>query len=73
MLMDEQTNLDENNLNNPDKLFELAEKLGFGELHIKFDQETGLKAIIAIHSTKLGTALGGVRCKPYDFVCVCFF
>ncbi|WAL67008.1 NAD(P)-binding domain-containing protein [Amycolatopsis cynarae] len=29
------------------------------------DQATGLKAIIAIHSTALGPALGGTRCYPY--------
>ncbi|HUR49768.1 MAG TPA: Glu/Leu/Phe/Val dehydrogenase [Acidimicrobiales bacterium] len=30
------------------------------------DQATGLKAIIAIHSTVLGASLGGTRWKPYD-------
>lgn len=30
------------------------------------DAETGLKAIIAIHSTALGPALGGCRMWPYD-------
>ena len=29
------------------------------------DKSTGLKAIIAIHSTKLGPALGGCRFYPY--------
>ena len=29
------------------------------------DAKTGLKAIIAIHSTRLGPALGGVRMRPY--------
>jgi leucine dehydrogenase len=28
--------------------------------------ETGLRAIIAIHSTQLGPALGGTRFRPYD-------
>ncbi|WP_275695712.1 Leu/Phe/Val dehydrogenase [Ferdinandcohnia quinoae] len=32
------------------------------------DDATGLKAIIAIHSTKLGPALGGCRMFPYDSV-----
>ncbi|MFK2826325.1 Glu/Leu/Phe/Val dehydrogenase [Bacillus sp. B190/17] len=32
------------------------------------DQETGLKAIIAIHDTTLGPALGGCRMQPYDSV-----
>ena len=30
-----------------------------------FDKKTGLKAIIAIHSTKRGPALGGCRIWPY--------
>ncbi|CEG27346.1 Leu/Phe/Val dehydrogenase [Bacillus sp. B-jedd] len=30
------------------------------------DETTGLKAIIAIHSTKLGPALGGCRMRPYE-------
>ncbi|WML48143.1 amino acid dehydrogenase [Neobacillus sp. PS3-34] len=32
------------------------------------DESTGLKAIIAIHSTKLGPALGGCRMLPYKTV-----
>jgi len=48
-----------------DELFAYAEKLGFGELHVKFDQATELCAIIAIHSTKRGPALGGCRCIEY--------
>ncbi len=38
---------------------------GFGELHFKVDVETGMKAIIAIHNTKLGPALGGCRFIEY--------
>jgi leucine dehydrogenase len=37
----------------------------FGDLHFKVDKATGMKAIIAIHSTKLGPALGGLRCISY--------
>ncbi len=37
----------------------------FGDLHFKVDSETGMKAIIAIHSTKLGPALGGCRFIEY--------
>lgn len=29
------------------------------------DEATGLRAIIAVHSTRLGAALGGVRFRPY--------
>lgn len=47
------------------ELFDYAETHGFGEVHMKVDQETGLRAIIAIHSTKLGPALGGCRCLVY--------
>ncbi|PPA72497.1 Glu/Leu/Phe/Val family dehydrogenase [Jeotgalibacillus proteolyticus] len=32
------------------------------------DEETGLKAIIAIHNTSLGPALGGCRMQPYATV-----
>jgi leucine dehydrogenase len=38
----------------------------FGDLHFKVDPETGMKAIVAIHSTKLGPALGGCRFIPYS-------
>lgn len=31
-----------------------------------YDEATGLKAIIAIHSTRLGPALGGCRVWPYE-------
>jgi leucine dehydrogenase len=37
----------------------------FGDLHFKVDNETGMKSIIAIHSTKLGPALGGCRFISY--------
>lgn len=51
-----------------DWLFDNAESLGFGEIHLKIDHETGLRAIVAIHSNKLGPALGGCRCIMYDSV-----
>lgn len=37
----------------------------FGELHFKVDHKTGMKAIVAIHNTKLGPALGGCRFIEY--------
>lgn len=46
-------------------IFKYAEKLGFGELHFKIDPETQLFAIIAIHNTKRGPAIGGCRWIPY--------
>ncbi len=48
-----------------DILFRYAGLLGYGEFHVKIDKETGLKAIIAVHSTKRGPALGGCRMVPY--------
>jgi leucine dehydrogenase len=38
---------------------------GFEELHFKTDKQTGMKALVAIHSTKLGPALGGCRFIEY--------
>lgn len=37
----------------------------FDQLHIKHDEQTGLRAIVALHSLKLGPAIGGCRCIPY--------
>lgn len=53
------------NLNDMEFLKTCADKLNFGELHFKFDPSTGLIAIIAIHNTNLGPALGGCRYKYY--------
>lgn len=38
---------------------------GFGDLHFKVDPASGMRAIVAIHSTKLGPALGGCRFIEY--------
>jgi leucine dehydrogenase len=48
-----------------DDFLEYALTHGFGDLHFKVDPETGMKAIIAIHNTKLGPALGGCRFIEY--------
>lgn len=48
-----------------DDFLDYALKHGFGELHFKVDVETGMKAIVAIHNTKLGPALGGCRFIEY--------
>ncbi|MFY7698425.1 MAG: Leu/Phe/Val dehydrogenase [Legionella sp.] len=45
--------------------FRFALDHGFSDLHIKVDKNTGMQAIIAIHNTKLGPALGGCRFIPY--------
>ncbi|GGI02606.1 Glu/Leu/Phe/Val family dehydrogenase [Egicoccus halophilus] len=41
--------------------FQGHEQVVFGN-----DEETGLRCIVAMHSTKLGPALGGTRFYPYD-------
>jgi len=46
-------------------LFEHASAMGFGDIHFKIDPESGLRSIIAIHSTRLGPALGGCRYISY--------
>lgn len=38
----------------------------FGEVHFKLDKATHLRAIVAIHDTRLGPALGGCRFIEYD-------
>ncbi len=38
---------------------------GFEEIVSCFDSDSGLKALIAIHNTRLGPALGGIRMFPY--------
>ena len=39
---------------------------GHEAVHQIYDSESGLKAIIAIHSTRLGPSAGGCRMLPYD-------
>lgn len=48
------------------ELLQRMESDRFGELHIGLDERTGLRAVVAIHSTRLGPALGGARCIPYS-------
>ncbi len=38
----------------------------FGEVHFRLDKATGLKAIVAIHDSRMGPALGGCRFIEYD-------
>lgn len=47
-------------------LFEYADKLRYGELHLASDAELGLHAIVAIHSLERGPAIGGCRFIEYD-------
>ncbi len=45
--------------------FEMLRNRGHEGVFFCSDAETGLRAIIAIHDTTLGPALGGCRMKPY--------
>lgn len=47
-------------------LFEYAEELDFGEIHVKVNPKTGLRAIVALHNLQLGPAIGGCRFLEYD-------
>lgn len=38
----------------------------YGEVHFKFDKGTQLRAIVAIHDSRLGPALGGCRFIQYE-------
>lgn len=49
----------------PDDFLDYALSHQFGDLHFKVDPVTGMKAMVAIHSTKLGPALGGCRFIQY--------
>ena len=51
-----------------DELLSYAKKLGFGELFFKIDKINQLCAVIAIHSTRLGPALGGCRFIEYTSI-----
>lgn len=55
-----------------DSLYRYARQMGFGAIHHKLDPKTGLNAIIAIHSTILGPALGGCRLYQYPSVTMGF-
>lgn len=47
------------------KIFETLEQYDYEQLVLCQDKESGLKAIIAIHDTTLGPALGGTRMWTY--------
>jgi leucine dehydrogenase len=46
-------------------VFGLLKSYDYGELHFKYDKATGLRAIVAIHDTRLGPSLGGCRFLEY--------
>jgi len=47
-------------------LFAQLRAYDYGEVHIKVDKATRLRAIVAVHDTRLGPSLGGCRFLPYD-------
>jgi leucine dehydrogenase len=51
-----------------DSLMRYAEFLGYGDVHTKIDEKTGLKAIVAIHNLNRGPAIGGCRMMTYQTV-----
>ena len=48
------------------ELFETIEASGHEQIVFCNNTDVGLKAIIAIHNTTLGPALGGLRMWPYE-------
>ncbi len=48
------------------KTFELMEEYDYEQIVYCYDKQSGLKAIIAIHDTTLGPALGGTRMWNYN-------
>jgi leucine dehydrogenase len=46
-------------------IFDTLSSLEFGELQFAHDASTGLRAIVALHSTRLGPAIGGCRIRAY--------
>src|SRR5690625_915006 len=48
------------------KIFSYMEKYNYEQLVFCQEESSGLKAIIAIHDTTLGPALGGTRMWPYE-------
>ncbi|OWZ83178.1 Glu/Leu/Phe/Val family dehydrogenase [Natranaerobius trueperi] len=49
-----------------EQVFNEMEKQGHEQVIFNYDKTTGLKAIIAIHDTTLGPALGGCRMMDYE-------
>ncbi|MBA2650151.1 MAG: amino acid dehydrogenase [Legionella sp.] len=64
-MMSFEDTLHKNQTIDEDDFLEYALSHGFGQIHFKVDSKTGMKAMIAVHSTKLGPALGGCRFIEY--------
>lgn len=50
---------------NQENFIEYAMQRGFGDIHFKVSEKCNFQSIVAIHSTKLGPALGGCRFIEY--------
>ena len=48
------------------ELFETLREMGHEQVVFFQCEDTGLRAIVAIHNTTLGPALGGLRMWPYQ-------
>jgi leucine dehydrogenase len=48
-----------------DGLLDIAAAHGCESLHVASDPATGMRAIVAVHSTVLGPSVGGTRFRPY--------
>ena len=48
------------------EVFASMEEYGYEQVVFNYDKVSGLRAIIVIHDTTLGPALGGVRMWPYQ-------
>ncbi|KEQ16308.1 Leu/Phe/Val dehydrogenase [Endozoicomonas numazuensis] len=46
-------------------MFRQITEARLNDIHLKYDEASGLKAIVAIHNTRRGPALGGCRIIPY--------
>jgi leucine dehydrogenase len=46
-------------------IFDTLGKLGYGDLHFGHDAATGLRAVVGIHASRLGPAIGGCRIRHY--------
>lgn len=60
--------LDHHHHHTHEGLMRYARMLGLEDIHIKIDSNAGLHAIIAIHSTKRGPAIGGCRFCSYPSI-----
>jgi leucine dehydrogenase len=47
------------------QIFDTLAQLGYGQLHFGCDPASGLRALIGVHSTRLGPGIGGCRIRVY--------